>query len=223
MMELRFTLISDGSSDKALLPILHWLLSQYYPDTPINGEWADLTGLSTPPNKLTEKILISCRLYPCDLLFIHRDAENKSLDIRREEIAEAVTNAQAEAVTNAQDRLHESNEASLLPNHICVIPVRMTETWLLFDDLAIRKAASNPNGRVPLSLPSFQKLEHLPDPKKELYDLLRKASELRGRRLKKFKPREGVHRLAECIDDYSRLRNLPAFQALENEIRKLVS
>lgn len=215
MMELRFTLISDGSSDKALLPILHWLLSQYYPDTPINGEWADLARLLTPPNKLTEKILFSCRLYPCNLLFIHRDAENKSLDIRREEIAEAVT--------NAQDRLHESNEASLLPNHICVIPVRMTETWLLFDDLAIRKAASNPNGRVPLSLPSFKKLEHLPDPKKELHDLLCKASELRGRRLKKFKPREGVHRLAECIDDYSRLRNLPAFQALENEIRKLVS
>ncbi len=39
MKRLRFTLITDGSSDKALIPIIHWLLSQHYPNLPLDGEW----------------------------------------------------------------------------------------------------------------------------------------------------------------------------------------
>ncbi|MHC5613360.1 MAG: hypothetical protein ACYTXA_20770 [Nostoc sp.] len=109
-----------------------------------------------------------------------------------------------------------------MPPHICVIPVRMQEAWLLFDEAALRKAAGNPSGRQALQLPDICRLEQLPDPKDILYGLLCEASGLRGRRLKQFSVNERVHRLAELIDDFSPLRALSAFQLLETEIQQVI-
>ena len=72
MMELNFTLLSDGSSDRALLPILTWLLKEQRVMFGINPEWADLRRLPKPPKTLAERIVRAVDLYPCDLLFIHR-------------------------------------------------------------------------------------------------------------------------------------------------------
>lgn len=211
MNRLRFTLISDGSSDKALIPILHWLLSQYYPDLPLDGEWADLARLPKPPKGLAQKIASGSCLYPCDLLFIHRDAEREPHGARVTEIQHAVE--------TAQEMLEE--KSLLLPRHVCVIPVHMLEAWLLFDINGIRRSAGNPNGKISIQLPPLNRLESLPDPKNTLYQLLRSACELHGRKLKKYRPQISVHRLTECIDDFSPLRELAAFQFLENEIRNL--
>ena len=56
MKEIRYTLLSDGSSDKALLPILSWLLYQHCPEYAIQSQWADLGRLPKPPKQLPEKI-----------------------------------------------------------------------------------------------------------------------------------------------------------------------
>jgi len=95
----------------------------------------------------------------------------------------------------------------------------MTEAWLLLSESAIRYAAENRNGTVPLDLPSLSRLESLPDPKEVLYELLRVASEKRGRRLKEFKPQRYVHRIAQVIDDFSPLRKLSSFLALESDLQ----
>ena len=129
MEELRYTLLSDGPADKALMPILTWLLRQHIPNLPIQSRWADLRRLPRPPRELHERIRESVRLYSCDLLFVHRDAEAISLEVRLNEIRQAVLNARVE------------NETSTV---VCVVPVRMTEAWLLFDIDAIRQAAGNP-------------------------------------------------------------------------------
>ncbi len=213
MNRLRFTLITDGSSDKALIPIIHWLLSQNYPNIPVDGEWADLARLPSPPKKLAEKIVMGCCLYPCDLLFVHRDAERELHDVRAEEIRKAVEDARGNLVVKQSEQL--------LPRYVCVIPIRMLETWLLFDINGIRKAAANPNGKSLIQLPALNRLELLPDPKKTLYQLLRSASGLNGRKLEKFRPQSSVHRLAEYIDDFSPLRELSAFRFLEKEIQDI--
>lgn len=214
MSRLCFTLISDGSSDKSLIPIIHWLLSQHYPNRPLDGEWADLARLPSPPQNLAQKIVKGCQLYPCDILFIHRDAEKESHDVRVDEIQHAVE--------DAQEILVAKSTQPLLPRYACVIPIRMSEAWLLFDIDCIRKAAANPNGKISLHLPSLNRLESLPDPKKILHELLCSASGLNGRNLKKFRPQSSVHRLAEYIDDFSPLRKLPAFQALEEEVQTVL-
>jgi hypothetical protein len=106
------------------------------------------------------------------------------------------------------------------PPTVCIIPIRMTEAWLLFDLVAIRKAANNPNGTRKLAVPAWSRIEREPNPKRVLSDLLCQASEFGSTRLKKFKcgVPSRVHRVAELIEDFSPLRQLTAFQSLESEL-----
>ena len=207
MEELRYTLVSDGSSDKALMPILTWLLRQYVPHLPIQSRWANLRRLLRPPRELHERIQESIHLYPCDLLFVHRDAETASLEDRLNEIKEAVLNSSVE------------NETSTV---VCVVPVRMTEAWLLFDISAIKQAAGNPNGTVPLNLPALSSIESLPNPKRILHDILREATELSTRRKKRFDTNRAVQRIPDFIEEFSPLRRLSAFITLEEEVKETI-
>jgi len=204
MCAIRYTLLSDGSSDKALIPILTWLLRHYLTNCAIHPYYADLRRLPRPPKLLSDRIRTAIELFPCDLLFVHRDAEKQTTQMRRNEIERAIATA---------------SEAVSLPSAICVVPVRMGETWLLFDEGAIRRASGNPNGHVSLDLPDIANLEGLPNPKRILYELLRRASGLRGRRLKKLNINKCIHFVAEFIEDFTPLRQLPAFAALELDVR----
>jgi hypothetical protein len=67
-------------------------------------------------------------------------------------------------------------------------------------------------------LPDLNKVEDLPDPKSQLLELLKKASELQNRKLKKFNSREKIHRLADVVNDFSPLHQLSAFQELNREL-----
>ena len=95
----------------------------------------------------------------------------------------------------------------------------MTEAWLLISEPALRSAALNPNGKVPLQMPSLQALESLPDPKQILHDLLRQASELNGRRLKNFRTNLRLRDIPPNIKDFTPLRQLSSFQALEADLQ----
>ncbi len=204
---MRYTLVADGSSDRALLPILTWLLRQSYGAIPIQAEFADLSRLPHPPKKLSERINRSVELYPCELLFVHRDAESASIEERDAEICEALEESSVEGLVRV----------------VCVVPVRMQEAWLLIDEAALRKAAGNPNGTQPLDMPDVQKLEELADPKQLLCELLRQASGLQGRRLERFNWRSGAHRVAEMIGDFSILHRLAAFQRLAAEVKQVAT
>jgi len=153
-------------------------------------------------------IKYSVDLYSCDLLFVHRDAERESHANRKQEIYAALGQMQASIV---------------VPPIICVVPVRMQEAWLLFDESTLRAAAGNPHGSQILQLPRIADLERLPDPKTILHNLLREASGLSGRRRKQVPVSVYAHRLAELVDDFSALRALSAFRSLEADINQLVT
>jgi hypothetical protein len=197
---MRFTLLTDGSSDRVLLDVLNWLLRQRT-KVPFDGLWADLARLPNPPKGLPAKIAAAFEFYPCDLLFVHRDAERESHAVRSTEIREALSNI------------------GDYPPVVCVVPVRMQEAWLLFDEVALRKAAGRPNGKNRLQLPAMSEIEQEPNPKACLHGLLREASGFSGRQSKRFRPEIQVHRLAELIDDFSPLYGLPAFQALDDDLQ----
>ena len=97
----------------------------------------------------------------------------------------------------------------------------MTEAWLLFDETAIRLAAGNPNGKNPLNLPDLSTIEQIPDPKNILFEILREASGLTGRRLKAFNMAESRIRITALVSDFSPLGKLSAFQRLERNISTL--
>ncbi|MEO8494592.1 MAG: hypothetical protein ABI614_05955 [Planctomycetota bacterium] len=125
MTVLTYTLLGDGSSDKVLLRHVAWLLEQLLsPDITTRPQWADLRSVRSKPRSLAERIEATIRLYPCDLLFVHRDAERDTPDKRRVEIEAAVQQVASNPF-------------------VCVIPVRMQEAWLLFDERANRTKAKS--------------------------------------------------------------------------------
>lgn len=206
MQTLRYTLVSEGSSDEALKPLLDWLLRSNQIRLAIQGEWADL-GESRLAGKrtLATKISEAVRLYPCDLLFVHRDADRESREKRLAEIDAAL------------------RETDCSIPAVCVIPVRMQEAWFLFDEQAIRQAAGNRNGRFSLNLPQITQVESIPNPKQILHECLKQASGLTGRRLKNFRVTENARRVGAFIEDFSPLRVLPAFTAFEEDLRHIIA
>lgn len=208
MKSLRFTLVSDGPSDAALLYPLRWLLQANGVNHPIEPAWADLRSFPKPFPTLELKIRAAMELFPCELLFVHRDAEREPREKRVDEIRSAIQRISTDFFAGRP--------------YACVVPVRMTEAWLLFDEAAIRRAAGNPSSDTPLNLPALSRVEDLPDPKAILNDALLRATDKPPRRLKKFKTGLAVQRVAELISDYAPLRRTPAFQALENELQTVL-
>ncbi len=202
----RFTLVADGPTDSDMLvPILEWLLKIHCPNIGIKVEYADPLRSRKVPKGLDHKIKYALLNYPCDCLFIHRDAEKEPPKNRRQEVRKAV------------DALGDEMPAA----HVCVVPVRMSEAWLLFDEQAIRHASGNPNGQVSLEIPRPSAIESVPDPKRLLYELLTTASEPSRRRRKSFDPIRQSRRVAQLLDDFSPLRQLSAFRALEEDVRRI--
>ncbi|MCW5908790.1 MAG: hypothetical protein KIS94_13085 [Chitinophagales bacterium] len=201
---LNYVLISDGSSDKALLSIIDFTLARFHPDTIFSGDRAELSFFNPQPKTLVEKINNTLFYYEPDIIFIHRDAEKETLQQRDLEIQNAIENVQNFT-------------------YIKIIPIRMTEAWLLTNESAIRIAAENPNGRVKLALPQISKIESLSDPKQTLRNLIIEASELKGRRLQKLKRSlsAAIHLVAEHTEDFSKLDQLSAYKHFEEQIKTL--
>ena len=203
MTELRFTLLTDGPSDASLISPLTWLLQTNGVRHALNPQWADLSHLPQRPRGLRERIKTALSYYPCELLFVHRDAERERRETRVAEILGAIKDL-------------------AVPPLICVVPVRMTEAWFLFDEAAIRRAAGNPNGKEALGLPNLSRHEDEPDPKQVLRFALLAATGMSLRRQRGFPVTERVRRLAELIDDFSSLRSLAAFCQLEKDLKAII-
>ena len=203
---LTCTLMADGSSDRVLMPMLQWLLDIHCPSATELNFAERLPG----SNKLDDRITAALDFYPCNLLFVHRDAEAASASARQYEI---------EAAWTRQPPL--SGEQL-----VTIIPVRMTEAWLLVDEAAIRAASGNPNGSLALDLPKVSKLQQLKDPKDVLFEALRVASGLSPGRLKNFSPDARRHRVSELMassdpPSFTVLRALPSFVGLETQVQQL--
>lgn len=196
MIVLRYTLLSDGSSDAALMPIIEWLINEHRPDIGVLGQAAE--GLSTSDRSLAKRIPAALASCPCDILFVHRDAEGEALDTRMREIEDVVK--------------------ALDVASVAIVPVRMTEAWLFSDEAAIRSAAENRNGSVKLKLPEKRSWEKLPDPKGVLFELLVAASEKQGRALAKFSPHRQRALVTQRSSNFSGLRGLSSFDRFEAQL-----
>ena len=83
---LTCTLVTDGSSDRVLVPLLQMLLDEHGDDSGYRLYFAELrAGLP-----LDQRIKRAIDDHPCHLLFIHRDAERQSPEHRNEEIQQAM-------------------------------------------------------------------------------------------------------------------------------------
>ena len=198
---LVFTVICDGTSDRIFTSIFEWLLDQKLGGAPFLVGMAE--ALPPAGDGLAARVQYAQQAYSSDVLLLHRDSEKESWTDRVAEV---------EAAMSATD----------LTYWIPVVPVRMTEAWLLHDLNAIRRAAGNPNGSGSLQLPKRARWESEPDPKQKLFSALRSASELHGRRLAKFDVHSARARLTNLIDDFSYLRGLPSFDDFESRLDSIL-
>ncbi|MDQ1829800.1 hypothetical protein [Massilia scottii] len=193
---IRYTLLADGTSDEVLLPIINWLIDFHCPGARIVPSFARDFGKIG--HGLNARVAATLANFPCDVLFVHRDAEAMPREARLDEIAEAMRGV----------------DMPFVP----VVPVRMTEAWLLSDETAIRFAAGNASGRHLIELPPRKKWEALPDPKEVLLNALTAASGLSGRKLGKFQPEKARALITQRTESFAALRGLPAFDAFEKDV-----
>jgi hypothetical protein len=189
------TLVAEGTSDQALLPFIDFVLNEHCAFPHVTSYAGDLNG-----GPLLARIQRALALYPCDLLFVHRDADRTRVSDREQEIQAAALNAGG-------------------PFAICVVPVRMTEAWLLTDPLAIRRAAGKPTGTANLGLPALARLEAQANPKSLLFAALEAASELGMNRLRRFDRYRARRQVSNFVEDFSSLRRLPSFRHFESQVR----
>ncbi len=140
--------------------------------------------------------------YPCDILFVHRDADGQGHSSRKIEV---------------QDGLRVAGIA--VPN-VAIVPVRMTEAWLLADEPAIRAAAGRPRSVEKLGLPPLKGLEAYANPELALEEALCIASGRSGRRLSSFKRDLPMlkYRVAELVESFSPLLALPSFAEFYSDL-----
>lgn len=167
-MTIRFLLVCDGSSDAALVPHIVRLLISNGQTDPLGSSWHG----SRP---LTDKIREGLHhTGECDLLLVHRDAESTR---------ETRSAGRERRYAEIEDAVQQSGFDG---PWVGVVPVRMTEAWLLVDESAIRKVAGRPHGDLPLNLPSPNRAESEANPKGLLLQALVAASGKTGRRLRRF-------------------------------------
>ena len=160
---MRFLFVCEGSSDTPLADHIQRLLIRCGQPDPDGETWHRGARVA---DRIRQGLQAAGGL---DLLFVHRDADNAGAEARYREIEAAVRDA-------AQDGLPWTG----------VVPVRMTEAWLLLDEAAIRNVVGKPGGRTPLDLPTPQHAERVANPKERLRDALLAASENQGRRRRRF-------------------------------------
>jgi hypothetical protein len=201
------TLAADGTSDRCLLHPIRWVATQALTLGQTPAEGLRVQFAQVPPIPLDARIRSALQHYPCDVLLVHRDSEKENPERRLREINEATASLQ--------------DGGPIVP----VIPIRMSEAWLLISEQAIREAAGNPTGREPLSLPRHSDLEALHDPKDTLRKAILAASSASGRRreqLKRDLPKR-IHRVAELIEDFSPLKALSAFRQFESAFTQVIA
>ena len=117
MKRVSATLVTDGSSDRLLKPLIELLFDEHT-DLPYQVNYAE--GLPPIADGLQSRIESALALFPCDFLFVHRDDEGVGITVRQQEI---------------ENSWPAGAQTTVL---ICVIPVRMTEAWLITNEMPIR-------------------------------------------------------------------------------------
>jgi len=190
---IQYFIISDGSSDRLLIHPIDWVFRTKGVES--KGERIDFGRLGFSPKTIAEKVELAIILYPdIKFLFIHRDAEKQSIDFRNQEIDNELLKTSIKKIET-----------------IKIIPIRMSEAWLLIDEKALRKAAGKPSGKVKIHLPPTKKLETLANPKEILKTALEDATEFTGRKNAQFDFNEARQLAGLYIEDFSALRQLSAF------------
>lgn len=190
MADLTFALIREGTSDDGLVPHIRSLLLLAGATSAL-GAAREYKGPTAQriAKVLAEEVVV-------DLIFVHRDADDRDHTPRLVEITSA------------------ANAADCAEKVVPVLPVQELEAWLLTDSVAIRTVVGKPRGTSPLGLPAIRNIESTSSPKEVLEAACIAASDASGTRRRKEAKLFGRHRgtLLERLDLNGDVRRLASWQ-----------
>lgn len=199
--------ICEGTSDQPLAEIIEALFVER--GVYIRLSHPDFSLLPKVAKDVKSRVQAGIELLggSVEVIVVHRDADGAGPDTRRLEINRAVESVYGAATT------------------VPVIPVRMTEAWLLLDEQAIRRVAGNPRGRSEIQLPSRRQVESVADPKQLLQRCLIQAADCTGRRRDQVAKRfnEQRRQLLRQIDYSGSIKDLPSWRQLIADIDAAVA
>lgn len=200
MREIRFALISEGTSERPLVEHLVTLCLRE--GFVADGEWPDLRERAEGKDVVSQLGCLIDLDDRFDLVFIHRDADDRS-----DEHVRALIRASIEFV-DGQFR------------GVPIVPIQEIEAWLLLDEAAIRRAARNIKGREPLDLPSPARIEAKARPKEALLEALLVAAKP-GRERNTIRSEFGHRRreLLQNLDLDGPINQLSSWQNLLRDLR----
>lgn len=145
-------------------------------------------------------LAVAQRVYGYHLLFVHADADaNTSAAALQHRIRPGVA-----LVQGAQQR-GERVCAELVP----IVPVQMTEAWMLVDTEALLDIIGTPTTEHRLRIPAkAQQIELIADPKQQLTQIFAEVLASRTRRVRRR------HTIAELYEPLARTINLAALSQL---------
>lgn len=207
-MRLTATLIRDGKSDTGMLtPIISWLFNDLYDDIILEMQSEDFKNVAyeIKVGDILEKIKYVGKEINPDIIFVHRDSEKQGYDARLAEIEDKIKNS------NFYDKI------------VRVIPIRMTEAWLLTDARAICIASGIKDKKkfkqVQDKLPKIGKIEEVSHPKMAIQDIIRELKKDKSSRNRGLPP---MALIADNTENFAALRNLSAFKKFEEEVKTFI-
>lgn len=200
MMYVQFVLLREGSSDNGLRAHLETLLVREGADEAV-GEVRGYTG-----TVLAKLNAFLDEEFPVHVIFVHRDADRDDFRDREREVFDAASSIAG------------------CPPVIPVVPVTMTEAWLLTSESAIREVSGNPDGAMRIAMPPLSGVESVADPKALLKTLIAEASGLAGRQLATINNNFHSNRetLLDRLDVEGPISRLAAWQRLVDDLRAFV-
>jgi hypothetical protein len=205
---ITFLLLCEGTSDMPLAQVIEKLVVRSGAN-PVTGiPRASERGLRSTEDKLEHLLEIIRSLdleqQSLDFVVVHCDADSKDPEMR---------------IAKIRDALIEKGIIG-----IPVVPVQMTEAWLLTDADAIRTVVGRPSKQTDLQLPAISRIEHTHDPKRTLFNALREASDTTGRDRKKLNSNLGEYRrrLLQRIDIDGEVNRLSSWKRMVEDVESIV-
>ena len=203
-MTIRFLLVCEGSSDAALVQHIRRMLVEYGQSDPEGMSWHK-------GRQLTDKIQGGLQhAGDIDLLLVHRDADAS------EETPSAGPQRRYDEI------IQSVSDSGYGGAWVGIVPVRMTEAWLLLDEAEIRRVAGRPKSEEPLRLPSPTQVENCANPKQRLAKALTIASGASGRRLRRLQRDlpQFRHQLLGNLSIGGLLEQVPSWVRFRDDLQK---
>lgn len=213
MTHLAMALFAEGSTDHQFIRIVAQRTAEHIlnQNSPMVVDVLDPQIVERSPGKQAKRILDAAHsAYGFHLLLVHADADARTRDT-----------AWADRIEPGLQRVLEASKDC---NQVCdkpvpVIPVQMTEAWMLADPFAFAETMGYEIPPTELGLPRRpSQVENFADPKAKLKEAIRTAQSNRPRRRRRdlkisdlYEPLAGTVRL-------DRLAGVPAFCQFQTDL-----